>query len=569
MEILKVLSIYMGLGIILFITLSYIALIGPTIHSIYSYFLLIILIAYLTISSFIIIRRTHKVMVKKQVKPTLETLKKEAEITSAFQAIYTINPPYAYSAIAIENGMPKYVVMEPTLTEKNKKDIERIRQLLYEELDVNFEAIKTDGEAENYLREKIIELIKRHRLGIKGEELKKINYYLIRDFVHYGKIDVLMRDPLIEDISCNGPNIPVYVWHTLYESLPTNIVYDPKELEDFIMKLAYKAGRHVSIASPIVDAGLPDGNRVNITYGKEVTKRGSTFTIRKFRTDPFTISDLINFNTLSDELAAFFWYVIEHKACVLIVGGTASGKTTTLNALSMFIKPESKIVTIEDTPELNLPHTNWIQSITRVGFGVGGKEAELGLFDLLKAAIRQRPDYIIVGEVRGEEAYTLFQAMATGHGGMGSLHAESVKAAIERLTTRPMNIPPEIIPIMNIIAVEARVRLKGGVHRRIIEVAEPYIERASGKLLVNNVFSWDPKSDEFKYSGKSITIQSICERIGIKLEDALEEIERRKVYLRWLVKEGIRNYKQVGNAIKEYYANPKAAYEKAKLMLMV
>ncbi|MDW8045610.1 MAG: ATPase, T2SS/T4P/T4SS family, partial [Nitrososphaerota archaeon] len=210
-----------------------------------------------------------------------------------------------------------------------------------------------------------------------------------------------------------------------------------------------------------------------------------------------------------------------------------------------------------------------ISSVTRVSFGVGSKEAEVGLFDLLKAAIRQRPDYIIVGEVRGEEAYTLFQAMATGHGGMGSIHAESVRAAIDRLTTEPMRIPPEIIPIMNIIAVEARVRIKGGVHRRIIEVAEPYLDRASGKLMINNVFSWDPKTDEFIYSKKSLTLQSICERTGIPLEVANQEIERRRVYLDWLVKEGIRNFKQVGDAIKEYYANPDAAYEKAKLMLMI
>jgi len=241
---------------------------------------------------------------------------------------------------------------------------------------------------------------------------------MIRDFVYLGRIEYLMRDHMIEDVSCDGPKIPIYVWHRQYESMPTNIAYESvDELDKFVVRLSYLARRHVSVAQPIVDGTLPDGSRLNATFGSEVTKGGSSFTIRKFTADPLTIIDLITFNTISPEIGAYLWFLVENRASVLISGGVASGKTTFLNSIAMFIRPELKLVTIEDTAELNIPHENIIQSLTRTGFGAAGEASEISLFDLLKNALRQRPDYIIVGEIRGTEAYTLFQAVATGHGG--------------------------------------------------------------------------------------------------------------------------------------------------------
>jgi len=295
--------------------------------------------------------------------------------------------------------------------------------------------------------------------------------------------------------------------------------------------------------------------------------KGGTFTIRRFRADPLTVSDLISFNTLSSDMAAYFWYAIEKKASFLITGGTASGKTTTLNALSMFIMPDYKIVSIEDTAELNLPHENWIPSVARMGFG--SNEAEISLFDLLKAAMRQRSDYIIVGEVRGEEAYTLFQAMATGHGGLSSTHADSVSASIKRLESEPMNIPRSLIVTLDAIAVQARLRLGDKTVRRVQHVGELVsYDSASKEVVTNDVYKWDPKTDSFLYSGRSNVLEKIGVRFGLEVESILEEIKRRKTVLDWMVKRGIRRYDDVAAVIRDYYANATASYEKARLGLM-
>lgn len=355
----------------------------------------------------------------------------ESQVPSSFKEVFPLIEPYAFSAITHDpnTGGMLYYLIEPTMLDADKALYTKIRDFLIEELDVDVRKVGSKEEAQKLLRSKVETVIKQYKIKVEAEILDKLMYYFTRDFIHNGKIEPLMRDHMIEDISCDGPGTPIYIWHRQYESMPTNVIFeDGKELDSFVIKLAYLSGKHISIASPMVDGGLPDGSRVQLTYSKEVTRHGSTFSIRRFRADPMTITDLITFNTLTSEMGAFFWYVMEKKACTLITGGTASGKTTLLNCISMFILPDDKIVTIEDTPELNIPHKNWISSIARIGFGSIGSTAEISLFDLLKAAMRQRPDYIIVGEVRGEEAFTLFQAMATGHGGLSSIHGDSVLA---------------------------------------------------------------------------------------------------------------------------------------------
>jgi flagellar protein FlaI len=486
----------------------------------------------------------------------------------SFKEVFPLKEPYAYGAIAKDpetKGL-KYIVIEPTLTEEEKKQLNKIVEILRETLDMDLKQITKKEDAEEYLRKAIKEVVKKYK--IKLESLSKIEYYIIRDFIYYGKIDPLMHDHMIEDISCDGYNIPVYVWHREYESIPTNIVFEEKELDSFVVRLAYLAGKHISIANPILDASLPDGSRIQLTLGKEVTKRGSTFTIRRFRADPLTIVDLISFNTLTSEMAAWFWFIIEKKANILIGGGTASGKTTTLNSLSAFIPPESKVITIEDTPELNLPHQNWIPSIARVGFGPSGSAAEITLFDLLKAAMRQRPDYIIVGEVRGAEAFTLFQAMATGHGGLSSIHADSPIAAINRLESEPMNIPRSLILTLNVIAMQTRVRIANKTARRLSHVVELIgMDPVSKEIVMNDVYKWDPKLDKFLYSGRSILLERLMERYGLTEDKVKLELERRKTVLEWMVKIGVRRYDAVGKIVREYYMDPERIYEKAKLGL--
>ncbi len=484
--------------------------------------------------------------------------------------VYPINEPHAYAAITKdpETQETKYIIIEPTLSDEEKHMMEQIKDFLVDELDVNLKATETKKSAEEYIQKKVYEIVKHYKLKIDDASLKKLMYFIWRDFVYLGKIDVIMRDHMIEDISCDGVNIPLYVWHRTFESIPTNISFpEAEELNDFIIKLAYASGRHASIAQPIVDAALPDGSRVHLTYSTEVTRKGSTFTIRKFRVNPLTVTDLIEMNTISSAIAAYFWFLIEHKASVLIAGGTASGKTTFLNCLAGFIRPDMKIVSIEDTPELNLLHENWIQAIARKGFGLSGEQAsvEISMFDLLKAAMRQRPDYLIVGEIRGTEAYTLFQAIATGHGGLSSVHADSVSSVIHRLESEPMNIPRTLVTGMDVMVLLNRITIGDKPARRTFVVGEVVgLDQRSGELLTNDVYRWSPKTDDFAYTGRSYITEKIMRTRAYSLDYINKNLQQRKMVLDWMVKNKIREHQEVSQVIRDYYANPKKLYEKAR-----
>jgi len=490
--------------------------------------------------------------------------------TSVFREVYPIHEPYVYAAVVTEPNSQriKYELIEPTLLKEEENQLKEIKDILVEEIDVNLKEIGTRDKAEEYLKTKIREIIKDYRLKIAEEAVDKLMYYIIRDFLGYGKIDPLMKDPLIEDISADGVNIPIYVWHRDYESLPTNILFkNSEELNSFIVRLAYLARKNISLAIPILDASLPDGSRIQMTYGNEITRRGSTFTIRRFRVDPLTISDLISLGTLSSEMAAYFWYAIENRASVLVSGGVASGKTTILNCFSMFIKPGLKLVSVEDTAELNLPHENWIPSVARTGFGDAGNRAgAITLFDLLKAAVRQRPDYLIVGEVRGEEAYTLFQAMATGHLGMGTIHGESASSVIHRLGSEPMNIPKPLLTMIDAITVQLRTEVDGKPARRTLAVTEIVgLDPKTRELLTNEVYRWDARNDTFEYSGHSHILEEKMNRKGLNEKEVLEELHKRKTVLDWMVKKGIRKYTDVVSVIRDYYADPTRVFRKARL----
>ena len=489
---------------------------------------------------------------------------------SVFQEVYPIHEPYVYAAIVSESNTHKikYEVVEPTFLEEEEKKLKEIKAILVEEIDVNLKEIGTREKAETYLKTKIHELIKDYRLKIAEESVDKFMYYIIRDFLGYGKIDPLMKDPLIEDISADGVNIPIYIWHRDYESLPTNIIFkNSTELDSFIVRLAYLSKKNISLAMPILDASLPDGSRIQMTYGNEITRRGSTFTIRRFRVDPLTISDLISLGTLSSEMAAYFWYAIENRASFLVAGGVASGKTTILNCFSMFIKHGLKLVSVEDTAELNLPHENWIPSVARTGFGHNEtRNGSITLFDLLKAAVRQRPDYLIVGEVRGEEAYTLFQAMATGHLGMGTIHGESASSVIHRLESEPMNIPRPLLTMIDAIPVQLRTEVDGKPARRTRSVTEIIgLDPKTKELLTHEVYRWDARNDTFEYSGHSHLLEEKMKRMGLNEKEVQDELNQRETVLDWMVKKGIRKYTDVVSVIRDYYADPTRVFRKARL----
>ena len=464
-------------------------------------------------------------------------------------------------------GGLRYLVIQPRLSVKDKKNFDLIKKLLMTELSISLTDIKSKEDAERRLKKKIIQLIKKYKLEITTKNLSKIAYYAIRDFIYLGKIEPLMRDHMVEEISCDGTGIPLYIWHREYESIPTNVVFTTdKELNNFSRKISYMSGKHVSTANPIIDASLPDGSRINLTLGHEITKRGSTFTIRRFRADPITIVDLVKFGTMSSEIAAYLWYIAEKNATMLVAGGTASGKTTALNALASFIRPGQKVVSIEDTQELNLPHENWIPAVSRQNF-TDGKVGEINQYDLLRAALRQRPDIIIVGETRGREAYTLFQAMATGHGGFSSIHADSVEATLTRLASSPMDIPKQLIAnTLDVITLQLKLRVRDRSVRRIIQISEiAGLDDKTKKIQTHEFFKWDPITDVHKCSGNSIVLNKIKERLGESTETINDQLRKRKMAIEWMVKHDIRQQKDVAQNVHEFYSDSERFYERKRL----
>ena len=467
-----------------------------------------------------------------------------------------------------KNGM-RYVIIEPQMSKNDHTNFKVIKKLLISELDITLNSIKTKNDAARELKAKILELIKKYNMEIPTRTLSKITYYAIRDFVYLGKIEPLMRDHLIEEISCDGVNVPLYIWHREFESVPTNIIFqNDDELNNFVQKMSYVGGKHASLANPIVDAALPDGSRVNLTLGNEITKRGSTFTIRRFRADPITIVDLLHFKTISVQEAAYLWYTVENNSTMLVAGGTASGKTTLLNSLSSFIRPGQKIVSIEDTHELNLLHENWIPAVSRQNF-TDGQIGEITQFDLLRAALRQRPDILIVGETRGREAYTLFQAMATGHGGFSSIHADSVEATLTRLVSSPMDVPKALIAnTLDLITLQLKLRIEDRSIRRIIKISEIQgLDEKTGEIKTHDIFRWNPKDDRHEYFGNSLVLGKIKEKTGVADDEIDYELKKRKTALEWLVQNNIRGHKEVTQNILDFYSNSDRFYEKKRLVI--
>lgn len=500
-------------------------------------------------------------------KPKIAQVSNGTENKLSVIETYPLNEPFAYAKI-LKNpvrGSVTYFVKEPKLDKTDTSNLKRLSMLLGEVIELKIAELESKMAAREYLLKKCDEVLNDYDFNLTPVTKSKLLYYVVRDNLGYGKIDALMHDPLIEDVSCDGVNVIVYIWHRKYESIPTNIRFETAdELDDYALRLAYLCGSHVSIAQPMLDASLPDGSRLNLTYGSEITRRGSTFTIRKFRADPFTVTDMVGFNTVSKEMAAYLWYAAENRVSILVGGGIAAGKTTILNCLSMFIKPDLKVVSIEDTPELNLPHENWIPAATRAHFGGVKETAEITLFDLLKASLRQRPDYIIVGEIRGAEAYTLFQAVSTGHLGMSTIHAESVESTVYRLESAPMNIPRTLIAGIDIILIQKKVEYNGKPVRRTVTASEIVgLDPRSGEILTNDVYKWNPAIDSFDFTGRSYIVERIAEKKGISIEEAYEEIDRRGKVIEWLIKRDIRNYKEVSDVIRSYYANPEAVLKEA------
>ncbi|MBN2599447.1 MAG: type II/IV secretion system ATPase subunit [Candidatus Thermoplasmatota archaeon] len=483
---------------------------------------------------------------------------------------YPVLEPFVYIKIFKDTkSLDKYYkAIEPQLSDKERVSLDFIQEKLIKSMDIRLDEIdkvKVDA----FLSQRIGFIIKDYNLIVDDVLKNKILYYIKRDFIWYGQIDPLMRDPNIEDISCDGSGIPIFLFHRKYGSLKSNIQFsDEMTLSAFVILLAQKCGKHISIAEPMLDATMPDGSRIQMTLSKAVTAKGSTFTIRRFKADPITATDLINYKSMSSEMIAYLWLAVENGINALIAGGTASGKTSTLNAICLFIPRESKIVSIEETREINLPHPNWIPGVVRSGFGevINDKLAgEIDLYDLMKAALRQRPEYILVGEIRGKEAYVLFQAMATGHTTYSTFHADSAQSLIHRLEGKPIEIPRVMLQSLDIVTIQIQVEVGDKRVRRckqIVEIVD--IDPMTKEILTNEVFRWDPVQDQFFFSGKSYVMERIRTQHGYSKEDMLAELNQRVEILEWLRENNIRAFKDVARIVSSYLDTPDEVMEKVR-----
>ncbi len=465
----------------------------------------------------------------------------------------------AFQPEIIEEGLvPRYNVSVPHFREKETLIFNELREKLVE-------VAVSQGEEFNIDGEQFIGEVKQFLRGRGVRDVEKLATQISQVMLGYGKLDPMIKDDDLEEIMVIGTGSNVFVYHRKIGMMVTNVVFDTDDdVRAIIDVIARQVNRRIDQQTPILDARLKDGSRVNATL-PPVSADGPTLTIRKFRKDPLTIVDLINFKTMSSHLASFMWVCIDGlgvKPCnAIIAGGTGSGKTTTMNTIGAFVPPKERIITIEDTLELQLPHSHVLRMETRPP-NIEGK-GELTMDTLVKNSLRQRPDRVIVGEVRGAEAITLFTALNTGHSGMGTLHSNTARETITRLINSPMNVPNIMIPALDFIIMQNRMyRAEGGSIRRITEVAE-VVGMEEGNVQLNRVFEWNNATDKVEYVGiSSKTLREIADMRGINVTELEEEIEKRRLVLEYLADNNIRSIDEVGRCINSYYRDPDEMLER-------
>jgi len=490
--------------------------------------------------------------------PTIPPLKKVKD-KSLVDVRYCLVAPFAFAHIYWDEKKYEliYEIEEPILNEAEMKQKEQI--ILAMKNMINFDTVVSkDKEALlDYIDRRFKILAIELGMEIPYESYRKIYYYLCRDFIGFNETDPLLRDYFVEDIECNGVGVSVYIVHRIYRNLKTNLIMkDLEELSSFVEKLAQRCGRYISYAMPILDGSLPDGNRVNATYTKDITSRGPTFTIRKFTKVPWTPPQLVSFKTLSPEMVAYLWLLIQYKMNILIVGGTSSGKTTLLNAIAFFIPPEARVVTIEDTRELNFVKENWLPSVARTATGTG-TIGEVDLYTLLKSSFRQNPDYVIVGETRGKEASVLFQGMASGHSSISTIHADSVDTVIKRLETPPIELPPTLLNVLDCLCIMTHARVNKQETRKLKEIVELINVDHNGVATTNTPFIWNPSNDQFYFKKNSKIFEKIAKRNGLAMSEVNLEFRRRVALIYKLYQQKIFKFEDVQKIINEYYKKPK------------
>lgn len=458
--------------------------------------------------------------------------------------------------------LPLYKLKLPELTPRERKLVNVVKEKAIDEIKIDPDKIPDLAERQRIFTREVLKIIQREGKGVSSppERLKRLSEVVVRDMIGYGPLDMVLADDMLEDIMVTGTKKPVYVYHRKHGMCFTEITFEDEEsIKRIIDKVARVIGRRIDQQTPLLDARLPDGSRVNATI-LPVSLEGPTISIRKFRRDPLTIVDILKFGTLSTDIAAFLWLIVDgmgvKPANVLFAGGTGCGKTTSLNAATTFVPERERILSIEDTAELQLPHRHWVRLETRPP-NVEGR-GEITMDDLVKNALRMRPDRMVVGEVRGPEARTMFTAMNTGHDGcMGTLHSNSAMETITRLTEAPMSVPGIMIPALDVIFMQQRIyhRQKGQI-RRVTEVAE-VSGFEEGKVQLSRIYKWNPRRDALEPTGVPSRIKyTMAEFSGLSGSDIEIELEKRAAVLEWMGQKGIRNIFDVGMVIQEYYRGP-------------
>ena len=479
-----------------------------------------------------------------------------------------------------EGGRGFYIAVEPTTgSEEGERKLMRQIESWLLDYAMEFEGAETVPEQREILErlldmlnadaeddsagvrsfvKKMLAKTKPGGIKLKSDHLKVVKYLMVRDKLGLGALEPMIRDTNIEDISCSGLGA-IFIEHKVFDSLRTAFEFtENAELDEFVLRLSERIKKPVTFRNPIVDATLPDGSRINIVYGEDVSKRGSNFTIRKFNETPFSVLQLVDFSSLDYMMAAYMSLMIGDGMNVFVSGETASGKTTLLNALTVFIEPDAKIVSIEDTPELQVPHPNWIREVTRMA-KPGDDDPGVDMFALLKAALRQRPNEIIIGEIRGEEGLIAFQAMQTGHSAMATFHAATVEKLIQRLTGSPINVPKTYVDNLNVVIIQSAVRLPNGkMGRRALSISEIIgYDSVGGSFSFAEIFRWDPVKDIFEFVGDMnsyLLEQKIAPRRGIpphKKREIYSVVRRRARVLQKLSESGLRGYHEFYKVISK------------------
>jgi len=487
--------------------------------------------------------------------------------------IYPLIDPFVSVRIYWDDNLKEviYKIHEPELDENERTVLGLIEEGIKELINISLVNIKDEKVVIEYLEKSARILLTELRIRISVDSFIKIMYYIYRDFIGLNDLEPLMRDPFIEDIECNGVGTPVYIVHRKLRNLKTNLTFTSiPYLAGLVEKIAQRCGKYVSYANPLLDGSLPDGSRVNSIYTQDISTKGPTITIRKFTKDPWTPTKLMKNKTISPEMLAYIWILLENESNIMVIGGTGSGKTSILNAIAFFIPPPARIVSIEDTHELQLMHENWLPNVTREatsGFGGAARQGEVSLFDLLKESFRQRPDYVIVGEIRGAEASVLFQGMASGHSCLGTMHAEDVVTMIRRLETPPISLSPTLVDSLDVVCIMSQVKIKDEPARRVTAIVEILnVSEEKGKAATNTAFVWNPSNDKFLFKTDLKVFDKIIQQKGITKEQLMKEFQTRVKLLIEMYKRNILEITEVHGIINEYYKNPQGVLKRLNII---